>query len=158
MLVRKILSKDFQSFLYPAPMGCHNCILLLLLSAHTLAHCLPCVRASLYSLCKSSARKLHIVQSAFSALVQHCKPMFSACPPVKRFLVKRFLDDFPKNFAPLRRLLSWVAGLGIFPGCSGACVCCALGLAKIFFKRVLTALKSILPCFVYLYINGRKSS
>ena len=62
--------------------------------------------------------------------------MFSACPPVKRFLVKRFtdvliissdllnvkrfLDIFPKNFAPLRRLSSWAAGLGIFPGCAAA--------------------------------------
>ena len=62
--------------------------------------------------------------------------MFSACPPVKRFLVKRFLDGFiissvflnvkrfldisPKNFEPLRRLSSWAAGLGIFPGCAAA--------------------------------------
>ena len=69
-------------------------------------------------------------------MVQHCKPMFSACPPVKRFLVKRFLDGsiissgflivkrfldiFPKNFEPLRRLSSWASGLGIFPGCAAA--------------------------------------
>ena len=74
------------------------------------------------------------MQSAFSALVKVGKPTFQPVPPVKRFLVKRFLDgsiissgflivkrfldDFPKNFAPLRRLSSWAAGLGIFPGCA----------------------------------------
>ena len=39
---------------------------------------------------------------------------------------------------------------------SWACVCCALGLAKIFFKRILTAFKSILTCSVYLYISAVK--
>jgi hypothetical protein len=76
------------------------------------------------------------VQSAFSALVKVGKPTFQPVPPVKRFLVKRFLDGSiissvflivkrfldisPKNFEPLRRLSSWAAGLCVFPGCAAA--------------------------------------
>ena len=35
-------------------------------------------------------------------------------------IVKRFIDISPKNFELLRRLSSWAAVLGIFPGCAAA--------------------------------------